>query len=228
MSIVADTSTAVPAPAFPANWTFADLQQHLGGIPAERIRLYPAPGTATEEDALRLDGHDDCICELVDGVLVEKPMSRFESMLAAMLIHIIGNYLDSHDAGFLMGEAGQLWILPRRMRIPDVTFIRWDRLPGGKLPTDRVYKVAPDLVVEILSEGNTPKEMDLKLDEYFKAAVRLVWYIDPKTRNARILSGRDQVKTIDESGNFEGGDVLPGFSLRLGELFKRAERRAGP
>ena len=224
MSTIAENSLAAPV-AFPTNWTVADLQAHLGGVPVSRIRLYPAPGTATEEDALRLDDHEDVICELVDGVLVEKVMSSFESLLAMMLVRILGTYLDAHDVGFLLGEGGQLRILPTRMRVPDVTFIRWDRLPGGKLPTDRVFKIAPDLAVEILSDGNTIKEMELKLGEYFEAGVRLVWYIDPVSRTARVYTTRERSETIDTSGTLDGGEVLPGFQLRLGELFERADRR---
>jgi Uma2 family endonuclease len=111
------------------------------------------------------------------------------------------------------------------MRIPDVAFIRWERFPDGRLSKDRVCKVAPDLAVEILSEGNTIKEMEQKLAEYFTAGVRLVWYIDPRIRSANIYTGPEQVTTIDENGLLEGCDVLPGFTLRLGELFDRADRR---
>lgn len=224
MSTTLQNSTMLPT-AFPSSWTLADLQAHLGGVPASRIRLFPTPGTATEEDALRLDDQKDCICELVDGVLVEKTVSSFESIVAMILVRALGNYLDSHDLGLLLGEAGPLRILPRKMRVPDVSFIRWDRFPGGKLPKDRVYRIAPDLAVEILCEGNTPQEMELKLDEYFEAGVQMVWYIDPATRTARIYTARQQSTTIDANGLLDGGDVLPGFQLRLGELFERAERR---
>lgn len=224
MSTALQNSTIPPA-AFPSSWTLADLQAHLGGVPASRIRLFPTPGTATEEDALRLDDQKDCICELVDGVLVEKVMSSYESILAMLLGHFLNVYLDKHNCGIILGEAGQLRILPRAMRIPDVAFIRWDRFPDGRLPTDRVYKVSPDLAVEILSKGNTPQEMELKLDEYFEAGVRMVWYIDPATRTARMYTTREQSTAIDSNGLLDGGDVLPGFQLRLGELFERAERR---
>ena len=53
---------------FPPNWTMADLQRHLGGIPAERILVVPPPGYATEEDVIRLDAHEDRWCELQDGI----------------------------------------------------------------------------------------------------------------------------------------------------------------
>jgi hypothetical protein len=53
-----------------------------------------------------------------------------------------------------------------------------------------------------------------------------VWYIDPHTSTARIYTARDQLGTIDENGFLDGRDVLPGFQLRLGELFERARRVA--
>jgi Uma2 family endonuclease len=151
-------------------------------------------------------------------------MSSFESLLAMTLGRILGNFLEIHDLGIVLGEAGQLWILPSKMRVPDVAFISWDRFPGGTLPKDRVYRVAPDLAVEILSEGNTPREMEKKLAEYMESGVRLVWYIDPRSRTAAIHTAPGQLQSIDEQGFLDGGDVLPGFRMRLGELFERVSR----
>lgn len=236
MSTIADSShgipvlvsTSGPVVGYPANWTMADLQQHLGGIPLERILLYRSPGTATEEDALWLDDHEDRICELIDGVLVEKVMSSYESLLAMMLGFLLQEFLEKNPLGVILGEAGQLRILPKKMRVPDVAFIGWHRFPDQELPNDRVYRVAPDLAVDFLSEGNTPREMERKLDEYFEAGVRLVWYIDPRSRTATVYTARNQATTIDVDGVLSGGEVLPGFTLRLGELFERTDRRSGP
>jgi Uma2 family endonuclease len=236
MSTIADSSssfpvlisTSGPVVGFPSNWSLADLQDHLGGIPLERILLYRSPGTATEEDAVWLEDNEDRLCELVNGVLVEKAMSYYESILAMVLGHLLIQYLETHDTGIISGPDGQIRILANTMRIPDLAFISWDRFPDGKLPRDRICRVAPDLAVEILSEGNTPREMKRKLEEYYEAGVRLVWYIDPRTRTATIYTSLTDGTTIDANGLLEGRDVLPGFSLRLGELFERADRRRGP
>ena len=226
MSTTSDTSIVPPA-VFPTSWSLANLQEHLGGISPERIRLYPPPGMATEEDAVRLDDHEDCLCELVDGVLVEKAMGFYKSILALLLGHFLNEYLETNNRGIVSGADGQIRILPTRMRVPDLSFIGWDRFPGGQLPEDRVCQVAPDLIVEILSKGNTQQEMEQKLNDYFEARVRLVWYIDPRSRSASVYTARQQM-TIDSSGYLDGGDVLPGFKLRLRELFERADRRRQP
>src|SRR5262245_53170179 len=67
--------------------TVADLVRQLGGIPTNRIRLIPPPGKATVDDVLRIHDRENRLCELVDGVLVEKPMAFYEGVLAAVLIH---------------------------------------------------------------------------------------------------------------------------------------------
>jgi Uma2 family endonuclease len=217
-------SLALPRPLLPRDWTLADLQKHLGNVPAKRIRLFPAPGTATIEDALDVREHDGPPCELIDGVLVEKDMATFESILAMILAGILNEYVTKHSLGVVIGADGPLRILPRQMRIPDVSFISWDRFPGRKLPDAAVYEVAPDLAVEVLSAGNTEDEMELKLKDYFEAGVRLVWYIEPRNRSARIFTAVDQLQSIDEKGVLDGRDVVPGFQLRLGELFDRVPK----
>jgi Uma2 family endonuclease len=207
------------------DWTIADVQQRLDGIPPERIRTFPAPGTATEEDVLRVMARTDRICELVDGILVEKVMSSFESRLACILIHLIESFLEDHDLGAVLGEAGFLKLFPGLVRAPDVSFIRWERFPGDEFPKDAIWRIAPDLAVEILSEGNTEREMQRKLREYFKAGASRVWIVDPETRTTRIFTSPRRFTLVDENGPLDAGDVLPGFELSLKDWFSRAQRR---
>lgn len=104
---------AIPRQAtLPIHWTVEDLQRHLGGVPANRIRLFPPPGTATEEDALYIASHEDRICELVDGILVEKTMASYESLLAGILITLINIYLQENPLGIVLAPVGTLRILP--------------------------------------------------------------------------------------------------------------------
>jgi Uma2 family endonuclease len=215
-------STIVPD-APPTEWTIADVHSWLPGFPADRIRIYPPPGTATEQDVLDAEARNGRICELIDGTLVQKPVATYESWLAFVLGHFLLNYLDTNDLGMLGGEAGLLKILPGQIRAPDVCCIRWERVPGRNTPKPPIFAVAPDLAVEILSKGNTEAEMDRKLREYFQAGVRLVWHIEPKTRTARAYTAADQWTEISPNDALSGGDVLPGFELPLAQLFARAD-----
>jgi Uma2 family endonuclease len=211
----------------PSHWSMADLQRHLGGIPLERILMAPPPGYATEEDVIRLDLHEGRRCELQDGILVEKAMGWYESMLALLIGMEIGIYLKSHDVGKLLGPDGSLKILPRTVKIPDVSFISWDRWPKTKLPRRPIPALVPDLVVEVLSDTNTKAEMAAKLVTYFEAGVRLVWYIDPETQTAKAYTSPSDVTEIAVDGVLSGGDVLPDFQLSLAWLFNEADR-SGP
>jgi Uma2 family endonuclease len=80
------------------------------------------------------------------------------------------------------------------------------------------------LAVEILAEGNTEAEIQRKLAEYFAGGTRLAWIIDPRTRTAREYRGPSDSRLMDESGSLDGTDVLPGFELKLRDLFAELDR----
>jgi Uma2 family endonuclease len=208
--------------------TFADLLHQLGDVPLERIRLRPPPGTATEADVIAaLDGPVKRICELVDGVLVEKPMASTESMLGGVIFRLMATFVEEEDLGVALPGDGPVKLWLGHVRVPDVTFIPWDRFPGGKLPKQKVWEVVPELVVEVLSEGNTKKEMERKRLDYFKAGIRELWMIQPKTETAAVYTSPTKVRRLGKEGSLDGGDIVPGFRLALKDLFARTKGRLG-
>lgn len=207
--------------------TVADLLEQLGSIPPERIRLHPPLGTATEADVLAPPDGVKRLCELVDGVLVEKPMGYFESRLAAVLIGYLEIFLRAHDLGIVLGEAATLRLSPGLVRLPDVSFVAWTHFPNRLLPAAGVPDLAPDLAVEVLSPSNTPKEMARKRREYFAAGTTLVWEVDPDARTVTVYTEADQSVVLDESRAIDGATVLPGFALPIREWFDRAGQRQG-
>ncbi len=205
--------------------TLADLLDRLGNVPLERIRLHPFPGTATVDDVIRLcDGEPKRLCELVDGVLVEKAMGHQESRLAFLLGQLFQNYLDAHDLGIATGADGPHQILFDQVRFADVAFIAYDRIPEDADPATPVPNWIPSLAVEILSAGNTKKEMARKLRNYFEAGVELVWYVDPADRTVRVFHSPDDVVTLTEADDLDGEQILPGFHLSIRDWFDRASR----
>ncbi len=203
----------------------ADLLDQLGGIAPSRVLLSPPPGKAKETDVVWLDDHANRLCELVDGVLVEKIMGAKESLLAVVIVHLLEGFVSEHDLGVVLGADGMLRLRPRLVRIPDVSFISWDRLPDQEFPDDPIPILAPNLAVEVLSEGNTKREMDRKLREYFAAGVRLVWLVDPRSSTIDAYTKVHEVRRYRNGQTLDGGDVLPGFKLPLRQLFTRAKRR---
>jgi Uma2 family endonuclease len=204
----------------------AELLHRIGDVPLERIRMEAAPGTATEKDVLAVRASlERRLCELVDGVLVEKAMGIRESLLAGVIVHLIWDFLKKDNLGVVFGADGMMRTFPDQVRIPDVSFISWDRYPGDEVPDEGISSFLPNLAVEVLSPSNTKGEMDRKLRDYFLAGVELVWVVDPKTQTAKAYTSPEDVRRIGKTGSLDGGAVLPGFRLTLKELFARTKRR---
>ena len=224
---MATTLASTPLPDTPPTTrTLADLLEALGGIPPQRVLAEPPPGTATERDVLDADRRGDSLCELVDGVLVEKPMGVRESLLAGLILTCLRNFVDPRNLGLVTGPDGTLRLVPGLVRIPDVAFISWGRVPEGAVPAEAIPSVAPDLAVEVLSEANTPNEMARKRREYFAAGALLVWIVDPKNRTVAVYTGPEEFVTLDATQTLDGGEVLPGFRLELSRLFGDLDRKA--
>lgn len=205
-----------------------ELLHLLGGISPYRVRLKPTPGTATEADLLEVLDRTNVICELVDGVLVEKVMGFTEGNLALWIVRLMTPYLDQHDVGDLGGADSTIRLMPGLVRIPDVSFFRWEKFPGRKWPSEPIPDLVPDLAIEVLSAGNTADEMDLKLRHYFFAGVELVWFVDPARREVRVYTAPDAVTTLTEADTLDGGTVLPGFTVAVARLFERLPEAKKP
>lgn len=206
--------------------TLADLLRRLGDIAPERIRMDPPPGTATEQDILDIHAREKRLCELVDGVLVEKTMGYPESYMAMRIGGLLASFVYQHDLGIVAGADGMVRLTTGLVRIPDVSFVSWDQLPSRQVPADPIPDLAPDLAVEVLSKGNTPGEMKRKLREYFRAGVKLVWFVDMKKRTVQVFTAPDQFVLLTEEQTLDGGKVLPGFSLPLPRLFALVPRQS--
>jgi Uma2 family endonuclease len=205
--------------------TPSDLVHSLGDVPPERVLPFPAPGTATEQDVLDLDDHHDRICELVDGTLVEKVYSTRDSVLACLIGHALLTFILPRKLGIVTGEAGMLRLRPRLVRIPDVAFISYKSFPDGQVPKDAIYRIAPDLAVEVLSKGNTRAEMARKRTEYFQAGTRLVWEFDADAKTVDVYTKPEQPVTLHVGQTLAGDPVLPGLTISLTDLFAQLDQQ---
>lgn len=210
------TTLLQSSPSIP---TIGELLRRLGGVPPDRVRYYPLPGMASVADVVEIDARENRLCELVEGVLVEKPIGYAESVLAGAILAAIRAFVVPRKLGAVSGPDGLMRLFPDLVRIPDVAYVSRARLPGGRIPREPVPSLVPDLAVEVLSESNTVAEMDKKRQEYFGAGVRLAWFVDPATRTVAVYVATGEPDTLSEDQILDGGDVLPGFTLPLHALF---------
>jgi Uma2 family endonuclease len=204
--------------------TLADLLKRLGDIPLDRIRFRPPLGTATVQDVIDIQQREGKLCELVEGVLLEKAVGYRESGLAVFLGGLLNTFVIPRNLGVVTGPDGTVELMADLVRIPDVAFTSWDRLPGRRRPDAPVPRLAPNLAVEVLSSSNTPGEMMVKRQDYFTAGIQLYWEIDPVARTVAVFASVSDVKALGVGDTLDGGAVLPGFSLAIHELFAELDR----
>ncbi len=204
------------------------MLQRFGPLPVSRLRYDPPPGTATEEGVIALERQDNRLFELVDGVLLEKTRGFYESFLAMRLVQLLLNFVSQKALGIVTGPDGIVRLAPGLVRIPDVSFVSWDRLPGRRVPRQPIPTLAPDLAVEVLSEGNTSREMAHKLHDYFTAGVRLVWYVDPALQEVQVYTSPEQRTVLTPADTLQGGEVFPGFRLPVEQIFAEPTVGADP
>jgi Uma2 family endonuclease len=201
-------------------WTAVDVAERFGAIPVQRLRAASnGRQSATEQDVLDIYEQEHRLYELVDGLLVEKVMGFRESCLAILLSQALRNFLAGPNLGTVAGEASMMRLAPGLVRIPDVSYISWDRFPNRQIPAQPLPDLAPNLAVEVLSPSNTELELQNKLEDYFAANVELVWVIDPDARNVRVFTEQSQWTVLHADQVLDGGSVLPGFTLPLQPFF---------
>jgi Uma2 family endonuclease len=191
----------------------------------EIVNLIASP-TFTPDDLLRVPDGD--LLELVDGRLVEKSMGVESSWIGGQLLILLGAFCDQHNLGWALpaDAAFQCFpFAPNLVRKPDVSFVRRGRFPGDKLPAGNA-KIAPDLVVEVVSPNDTYYEVEQKVREYLRAKVPLVWVINPHTRTVRVHRPGGSLTDLEEDQELTGENVVPGFRCRVGDLFPRQDTEA--
>jgi Uma2 family endonuclease len=199
-----------------------ELVRRLSGVPLKRIRMQPPPGTATERDVLAAaKSPRKRLCELVDGVLVEKAMGTEEALLAGVIVSLMGVFVRQHKLGGVLPGAGMVRLEPGLVRIPDVSFISRKQIRQNREARKKaIATFVPELAVEVLSRSNTKKEIARKLRDYFLNGTLLVWVIDRKRQQAHVYTSPTDVQVLGVDDVLDGEDVLPGFRLPLRELFE--------
>ncbi len=164
--------------------------------------------------------------ELVNGELVEKSMGWESSRIGFRMARFLDNHCDPNQLGWVNGPdaAYQCYEAafpddPDRIRKPDVSFIRLERLPPDERP-EGYCEIVPDLVAEVVSPNDTYYEVREKTEEYLRAGVRLVWVVDPHTRSVQVHRADGSTEELHETQELTGEAVVPGFRLSVGELFR--------
>jgi Uma2 family endonuclease len=175
------------------------------------------PITIAEFETLPLEGR----WELIDGEPVEMAPSTDESSsLGATILALLGSFVRPRGLGRLYSANGGFVLFPDRptVRVPDAAFVRAERAPQGKARKS-FPRLAPDLVVEVLSPSDRASEVVAKLEMYQEAGVPLIWLVDPDQETVTIIAAGQPTRVVKKGDTLDGGDVLPDFTVPVAEIF---------
>lgn len=187
------------------------------GIQGLNAMVATRPITVDEFEAMSLDGR----WELIDGELVEMSPSADEpSSIGATITGMLWSFARPRRLGRIYNAEGGFVLFPERatVRAPDVAFVRAERMPRGEA-RKHFPRLAPDLVVEVLSPSDPISELLVKVQMYQESGVQLVWVVDPDLETITIIAPNQPITILSITDHLDGGDVLPGFTVPVSEIF---------
>jgi Uma2 family endonuclease len=178
------------------------------------------PLTAEQFAELRDLGYP---AELVRGQikLMNRPYPEHGQICVTVAV-LIADFVRKHKLGRVVGNDSGVVTerQPDSVRGPDVAYYSYDRVPPGRLKRRGYLDVTPELAVEVKSAFDRWKDIDEKIDEYFKAGVLLALVIDPDTDSAQVRFPDKPTVTYQRDDELELAEVLPGFRVTVREFFE--------
>jgi Uma2 family endonuclease len=172
-------------------------------------------------DELERNGAPEGRWELINGELVEmSPAGEDHGAYGVAVSSPLYGYVVSYRLGRVYGPDTGFVIRddPPTVRVPDVAFVRADRLAADR-DRSRFLRVVPDLAVEVISPSESGSEVLAKAMIWLAAGVKLLWLVDPATRTVTIFAAGQAPRGLSIDDTLDGGEVLPGFPLAVRDIF---------
>jgi Uma2 family endonuclease len=174
----------------------------------------------TATDLERMDAAGEQL-ELLNGDLLEAESVSFEHGLVAFrLPFYVYAFALQHRLGEVLSSDTQYWVTAHGLNVfrPHAGFIANDRLPVGEM-RKRVCQFPPDLAIDVVSPANTESDILRKISIYLDGGTRSVWLVRPEQQTITVFTPENPERILTAADTLEGGEVLPGFTLPLSELF---------
>jgi len=159
--------------------------------------------------------------ELVKGELrTMSPAGSEHGAIVVNLTVLLGQHVKANSLGIVFGAETGFKIAenPDTVLAPDVAFISRERIPESGIPK-KYWPGAPDLAAEVLSPGDTAREVEKKVGQWLAAGARLVWIVNPSRKSVTIHRASKDTSTLSEKDELAGEEVVPGFRCRVAEIF---------
>lgn len=161
--------------------------------------------------------------ELIDGEVVEvSPAGMGHGLMVLKLAGIMSEFVRQHKLGIVVGDdvGYVLRRHPDLVRAPDVSFVALAKVPETGLLETRFWEGPPTLAVEVVSPDDRASDVHAKVQHYLEAGARQVWVLWPSQRSVTVYDPDGGARELRPDAHLDGGEVLPGFSVRVVELFE--------
>lgn len=175
------------------------------------------------DEFANLPENADKLFEFIGGEIVEVPSNPYASHLSSRINRRVGNFVEEHDLGYVTGEAGGYMVSGERYA-PDVAFISKAKQP--EFARQGYNPMPPDLAVEVdfPSTYESQQNLSIKVANYL-AAGTVVWVFKPESRRVEVFAPGQPVRILGIDDVLDGGDVLPGFTLAIKDVFSTKNKR---
>ena len=180
-----------------------------------------ARARVTAEDVLRW-GSPWRDCELWDGVpQVREPSGGWAETTGVRIVAPLETWVRARDLGWVfMSSQGFLVARdPDRLLAADGSYVSKARLPA--VPRRCFVPLAPDFALEVRSPGDAWEGTLEKCGIWIAHGSRVVWGVDPDAARIAVFRPGTPVETLDRTGRLGLAPLLPGFSVRLEDVFRR-------
>ena len=165
-------------------------------------------------------------CELVDGeIKLMEPAGGEHGEVTVNISSPLFFYVKSHDLGKVFAaETGYILKHAQEegerdtVKGIDASFIRKERVPPEGIPK-KFIPFPPDLAVEVVSPGDTKREVAEKVQEYLDFGVPLVWVVRPTEKTVTVYRANGEVEVKRDGDLLSGEGVVPGFTLKVDGIF---------
>ena len=167
--------------------------------------------------------------EVVNGRIVNPaPPGVFESLVTTALVQHIALFTQNSRHGRMIVRClFRIDSISELQRRPDLAFVSYERWPRDRaIPSTEAWDVIPDLAVEVIRPSTGASDVVAKIQEYFRAGVKLVWVIFPAQGQVYAYESPTSIRVLRRGDDLDGGTVLPGFRLPLTSLLEEDSESA--
>lgn len=165
--------------------------------------------------------------ELVRGELVSRQWAGVRYAIASSnLLFSLGMHVRENKLGttYPANTGFQIESNPDHVRAPSVAFVNSKRMKLVKRDfetyRERYFPGAPDLAVEVVIPSDTYFYIEDKVADWLNTGTRMVIVVNADLQTAAVYRSPTDAIVLTEADTLDGGDVVPGWSMPVSEIFE--------